>query len=79
MRRPQEIALDEAAMRTIVSLTSAFEGLASMRIMQSKSKVAQAKKYYDDLWQIYSQIRVSDFFSLAAANSKSRSKKNCIS
>ncbi|MGB4758594.1 MAG: F0F1 ATP synthase subunit gamma [Candidatus Saccharimonadales bacterium] len=62
MRRPPEIAVEENTMRTIVGLTSAFEGLASMRIMQSKSKVAQAKKYYDDLWQIYSQIRVSSMF-----------------
>lgn len=62
MRRPPEIAVEETTMRTIVGLTSAFEGLASMRIMQSKSKVAQAKKYYDDLWQIYSQIRVSSMF-----------------
>lgn len=62
MRRPPEIAAEETTMRTIVGLTSAFEGLASMRIMQSKNKVAQAKKYYDDLWQIYSQIRVGNMF-----------------
>lgn len=62
MRRPQEIATEEASMRTIVSLTSAFEGLASMRIMQSKDRVVRAKAYYDDLWKIYSQIRVSELF-----------------
>lgn len=62
MRRPQEIAVEENTMRTIVGLTAAFESLSSMRIMQSKNKVAQAKQYYDDLWQVYSQIRVSNFF-----------------
>jgi ATP synthase F1 gamma subunit len=49
-------------MRTIVSLTNAFEGLASMRIIQSKSKVLQAKKFFEDIWAIYAQIRIDPSF-----------------
>lgn len=62
MRRPQEIAIEEASMRTVAGLTNAFEGLASMRISQSKNRVMRAKQFFDDLWQIYSQIRVDALF-----------------
>jgi F-type H+-transporting ATPase subunit gamma len=49
-------------MRTVAGLTNAFQGLASMRITQSKNKVMQSKGFFEDLWQIYSQIRVDAFF-----------------
>ncbi|HSX36838.1 MAG TPA: F0F1 ATP synthase subunit gamma [Patescibacteria group bacterium] len=62
MRRPQEIARDETAMGTIVNLTSAFEGLASMRVTQIKNQVLQSQAFFGDLWQIYSQLRVDPTF-----------------
>ena len=62
MRRPSEIELEEAAMGTLVELTSAFEGIASMRISQIKNQVLQATQFFDSLWGIYSQIRVSSVF-----------------
>jgi hypothetical protein len=34
MRRPSDIAREEAFMGTLAELTSAFEGIASMRIAQ---------------------------------------------
>jgi ATP synthase F1 gamma subunit len=63
MRRPNEIARDEAAMATLVELTSAFEGIASMRIAQIKDQVMQSTKFFNELWGIYSQLRVNDAFS----------------
>ncbi|HVW23221.1 MAG TPA: F0F1 ATP synthase subunit gamma [Candidatus Saccharimonadales bacterium] len=62
MKRPNEIAKDEAAMATLVELTSAFEGIASMRIAQIKNQVLQSTKFFDELWHIYSQLRVDSLF-----------------
>lgn len=58
----QEVARQQVAMHTIVSLTSVFEGLASMRISQTKNQVLQSQGFFNDLWQIYSQIRVDELF-----------------
>lgn len=49
-------------MATLVELTSVFEGIASMRIAQVKTQVLQATKFFNDLWAIYSQLRVDSLF-----------------
>lgn len=61
-RRPNEIEKDEKAMATLVELTSAFEGIASMKIAQIKNQVLQATEFFNELWHIYSQLRVSTYF-----------------
>lgn len=63
MRRPVEIAKDEASMSTLVELTSVFEGIASMKIAQTKNQVLESTKFFDRLWQIYLQLRVDALFS----------------
>lgn len=63
MRRPLEIQAEERSMRTIVSLTSAFESLSSMKIMQTKNKVLISNQFFDEVWKIYSQIRVDAMFN----------------
>lgn len=50
-------------MGTLVELTSVFEGIASMRIGQIKNQVLQSTKFFDELWQIYTQLRVDNLFS----------------
>lgn len=62
MKRPQEIAKDETSMATIVNLTSAFEGLASMRIAQIKNQVLASQRFFSELWHIYTQVRVDQLF-----------------
>ncbi len=62
MRRPQEIQQDVDTMATMVNLTSVFESLASMRISQIKKKVEQSEKFFGELWNIYSQIRLDQTF-----------------
>lgn len=62
MRRPQDIAVDEKTMGTIVMLTNAFEGLASMRIAQVRTQVLQSQQYFAGIWRIYHQIRVDNLF-----------------
>jgi F-type H+-transporting ATPase subunit gamma len=68
MKRPAEIERDEMAMGTLVELTSVFEGIASMRIAQIKNQVLQATQFFDELWQIYSQLRVSSIFGFGRNN-----------
>lgn len=63
MRRPLEIASEEMSMRTIVSLTSAFESLSSMKIMQTKGKVLISNQFFNEVWTIYKQIRMDVMFN----------------
>ncbi len=62
MRSLNDIARDRDAMGTMVELTSAFEGIASMRIAQIKNQVLQAQQFFNELWHIYRQIRVDALF-----------------
>ncbi len=63
MKSPNDLAKDEISMATLVELTSAFEGIASMRIAQIKNQVLQSTKFFNDLWEIYTQLRVDSLFS----------------
>lgn len=62
MKRPQELAREEASMTTLVKLTSSFEGIASMRIAQIKDQVLQSTRFFNELWEIYSQVNVDERF-----------------
>jgi ATP synthase F1 gamma subunit len=75
MKRPLEIKAQEASMRTIVSLTGAYESLSSMKIMQTKGKVLISNDFFNEVWNIYKQIRVDVMFNFGretheAANNK---------
>ncbi len=70
MKRPAELERDEAAMGALVELTSVFEGIASMRIAQVKNQVLQATQFFDELWHIYSQLRVSAIFGFGRSNAE---------
>lgn len=62
MKRVLDLAQEKADLAVIANLTSAFEGLASMRIAQIKNQVQGAQIFFDELWNIYSQIRVDTLF-----------------
>jgi F-type H+-transporting ATPase subunit gamma len=62
MKRPLEIAKDLQQISTIVNLTGVFEGIASLRIAQIKNQVLQSQDFFQDLWNIYNQIRVDGEF-----------------
>jgi len=70
MRRPLEIQADERSMRTIVSLTSAFESLSSMKIMQTKNRVLISNEFFGEVWNIYKQIRVDVMFNFGRAHNE---------
>jgi F-type H+-transporting ATPase subunit gamma len=78
MKRPQEIAFDEQNMATIVGLTSAFESLASMKISQTKSQVLESQAFFNELWKIYSQLRVDSLFRFGRGNGDSVIDKTLI-
>jgi ATP synthase F1 gamma subunit len=63
MKRPAELEREENSMGALVELTSVFEGIASMRISQTKNQVLQSTKFFNDLWDIYSQLRVDSMFN----------------
>lgn len=69
MRRPNDIERDVKSIATLVELTSVFEGIASMRIAQIKNQVMQATEFFNDLWEIYSQIRVDNLFRFGRSQS----------
>lgn len=69
MKRVSELAHEEASMATLVELTSAFEGIASMRISQIKNQVQQSTKFFNELWLIYSQLSVEEVFSFGRGKS----------
>jgi ATP synthase F1 gamma subunit len=62
MIRPQEIAKRQQAIGTLVKLTSVFEGIASLRIKNVKTEVQRATAFFNELWRIYTQIRVDSQF-----------------
>lgn len=62
MKRPLDIKQEETAMTTIVGLTSAFESLSSMKIVLTKRDVQKSNVFFDEVWNIYKNIRVSGMF-----------------
>ena len=63
MRRPLEIKAEEASARSVVSLTSALESISSMQIAKTKNKVLISNQFFDEVWNIYKQIRVDVMFN----------------
>jgi len=63
VRRPLEIKSEEASVRSVVSLTSALESLSSMQIAKTKNKVLISNQFFDEVWNIYKQIRVDVLFN----------------
>lgn len=63
MNTLQETANKEQSTRTLVGLTSVFEGIAGLRIAQVKDQVLQSKEFFNELWQIYTQLREGTEFN----------------
>jgi F0F1-type ATP synthase gamma subunit len=62
MRRPIELLNDKKTMDTLLTLTSAFEGIASTHLADIRSEVIKSNIFFEDLWQVYSKIRVDNEF-----------------
>ncbi len=70
MKQPREVEQEQASTQTLSELTGVFEGLASMRIAQIKNQVLQATQFFDELWHIYTQLRVDAKFRFGRSQSE---------
>jgi F0F1-type ATP synthase gamma subunit len=76
MRRPVELLSDKKTMDTLLTLTSAFEGIASTHLADIRSEVIKSNVFFEDLWQVYSKIRVDNEFHFGRSQkSKPNSKE----
>ncbi|HVS78777.1 MAG TPA: F0F1 ATP synthase subunit gamma [Candidatus Saccharimonadales bacterium] len=73
MRRSNELSDQLTTMSTMVELTSAFEGIASLRIAQIRDQVLHSQQFFADLWHIYTQIRVDEVFRSGHTQSSTKS------
>lgn len=55
-------------LQTMVELTSVFEGIASMKISKIKNQVLQSTRFFTELWDIYTQLRVDELFRFGREN-----------
>jgi len=78
MRRPLEIKAEEASVRSVVSLTSALESLSSMQIAKTKNKVLISNQFFDEVWNIYKQIRVDVMFNYGRVEGESPINKELL-
>lgn len=62
MKRVAELAKEKQSIATMVELSGVFEGIASAKITKIKNQVLQSTEFFDDLWNIYTQIRVDSLF-----------------
>jgi len=62
MRKPVELLKDKKTMDTLLTLTSAFEGIASTHLANIRNEVLKSNLFFEDLWQVYSKIRVDNEF-----------------
>lgn len=60
MRRAIYVQREVDQIRTIKDMTSVFEAIASIHIAQIKDKVMSSTAFFNELWHIYSQLRLGD-------------------
>lgn len=70
MNRLKDLEDQKHATEAIVELSSVFEGIASMKIAKIKNQVLQATEFFNDLWGIYTQLRVDSLFRFGRVESQ---------
>jgi ATP synthase F1 gamma subunit len=78
VKQLSEVVEEQAAMQSVVGLTNVFQGLASMRISQIKDQVLSSQRFFNELWDIYSQIRVTKRFGYGRDNNDRVNDKELI-
>lgn len=61
---------------TVSELTSVFESIASMRIGKIKDKVTRSTLFFEELWGIYTQLRVDPTEHFSDKHAPKRDKPN---
>jgi ATP synthase F1 gamma subunit len=67
VKRAVEYLDERMTISTLVDLTGAFEGIASLRIAQIRRQALASQQFFADLWKIYRQIRVDELFHFGRA------------
>jgi F-type H+-transporting ATPase subunit gamma len=75
-RQANSIKREAGQVGTISELTGIFESIASMRISKIKDKVTSSQAFFDELWKIYSQLRVDSGSRLSGSTGPKREKPN---
>lgn len=70
MKSPIDIEKELHGINALVDITGVFEGIASMRIAQIKNQVLKSQDFFNELWDMYSQIRVDEYFHFGRRQSK---------
>ncbi len=70
MSKIKDIEQKQIGLQAIVDLTGIFEGVASMKISKIKNQVLQATEFFEDLWGIYTQLRVDGLFRFGRSQNK---------
>ena len=73
MSKLNDIKKDTEAMATMIELTGVFEGIASMKISKVKNQVLQSTQFFNELWNIYSQLRVDSLFRYGRGQNETES------
>lgn len=60
MKRALALQSDLEQIQTIQDLTAVFEAIASIHIAQIKDKVVSSTAFFNELWSMYTQLRVGD-------------------
>ena len=69
MSHIQELEKEKGSVAAMVQMSSIFEGIASMRIAKIKNQVLQATIFFNELWKIYTQLRVDSIFRFGRGES----------
>lgn len=69
MSHIQELEKEKDGIAAMVQMSSVFEGIASMRIAKIKNQVLQATIFFNELWKIYTQLRVDSIFRFGRGES----------
>lgn len=72
MKNLQDVERELNGVSALADITGVFEGIASMRIAQIKNQVLQSQDFFEKLWNMYSQIRVDNYFHFGRLNSKEK-------
>lgn len=75
MKRPIEYLSEKNTMDTLLVLTSAFESIASTHLANIRSEVIKSNIFFEDLWSLYSKIRVDGEFHFGRRDKTKMIKK----
>jgi F-type H+-transporting ATPase subunit gamma len=75
MKNLMDIEDERTSMGTIVQLTGILEAIASTNIARVKNQVMAAQQFFNELWNIYTQLRVDELFRFGRTSTETASDR----